>query len=100
MNDNQIFKMQSFMCFPHFKLKLFFISGDDKVKTERELPPFIYGRDFKCQNFDYKQHQYFHVHGGIEFDISTHPVESALDEFKVFELLVLLGYFVVSAVFL
>nr|BAC26765.1 unnamed protein product [Mus musculus] len=56
--------------------------SDDKVKTERELPPFIYGRDFKCQNFDYKQHQYFHVHGGIEFDISTHPVESALDEFK------------------
>ncbi|XP_052047796.1 ankyrin and armadillo repeat-containing protein [Apodemus sylvaticus] len=56
--------------------------SDDKVKTERELPPFIYGRDFKCQNFDYKEHQYFHVHGGIEFDISTNPVESALDEFK------------------
>ncbi|XP_027252631.1 ankyrin and armadillo repeat-containing protein isoform X3 [Cricetulus griseus] len=56
--------------------------SDDKVKTERELPPFIYGRDFKCQNFDYKEHQYFHVHGGIEFDISTSPVESALDEFQ------------------
>ncbi|XP_059134001.1 ankyrin and armadillo repeat-containing protein isoform X1 [Peromyscus eremicus] len=56
--------------------------SDDKVKTERELPPFIYGRDFKCQNFDYKEHQYFHVHGGIEFDISTNPVESALDDFK------------------
>ncbi|XP_034353178.1 ankyrin and armadillo repeat-containing protein isoform X2 [Arvicanthis niloticus] len=56
--------------------------SDDKVKTERELPPFIYGRDFKCQNFDYKEHQYFHVHGGIEFDISTNPVENALDEFK------------------
>ncbi|XP_036029052.1 ankyrin and armadillo repeat-containing protein [Onychomys torridus] len=56
--------------------------SDDKVKTERELPPFIYGRDFKCQNFDYKEHQYFHVHGGIEFDISTNPVENALDDFK------------------
>ncbi|XP_021499784.1 ankyrin and armadillo repeat-containing protein isoform X1 [Meriones unguiculatus] len=56
--------------------------SDDKVKTERELPPFIYGRDFKCQNFDYKENQYFHVHGGIEFDISTNPVESALDDFK------------------
>nr|XP_048311970.1 ankyrin and armadillo repeat-containing protein isoform X2 [Myodes glareolus] len=56
--------------------------SDDKVKTERELPPFIYGRDFKCQNFDYKENQYFHVHGGIEFDISTNPVENALDDFK------------------
>ncbi|CAO2616248.1 Ankyrin and armadillo repeat-containing protein [Lemmus lemmus] len=56
--------------------------SDDKVKTERELPPFIYGRDFKCQNFDYKENQYFHVHGGIEFDISTSPVENALDDFK------------------
>ena len=67
-----------------------------------ENPLVLEQPDLGVQNlaFDYKQHQYFHVHGGIEFDISTHPVESALDEFKVFELLVLLGYFVVSAVFL
>lgn len=75
--------MQSSMCCSRFKWKFLFISGDDKVKTERELPPFIYGRDFKCQNFDYKENQYFHVHGGIEFDISTNPVENALDDFKV-----------------
>ncbi|KAM5279578.1 ankyrin and armadillo repeat-containing protein [Ctenodactylus gundi] len=56
--------------------------SDDKVKTERELPPFIYGRDFKCQNFHYKENQYFHVHGGIEFDISTSPVENAREYFK------------------
>ncbi|XP_008591650.1 PREDICTED: ankyrin and armadillo repeat-containing protein [Galeopterus variegatus] len=56
--------------------------SDDKVKTERELPPFIYGRDFKCQNFHYKENQYFHVHGGIEFDISTPSVENALEDFK------------------
>ncbi|XP_060033567.1 ankyrin and armadillo repeat-containing protein isoform X1 [Erinaceus europaeus] len=56
--------------------------SDDKVKTERELPPFIYGRDFKCQNFHYKEDQYFHVHGGIEFDISTPSIENALDDFK------------------
>uniref|UniRef100_A0A8C0WKP3 Ankyrin and armadillo repeat-containing protein n=1 Tax=Castor canadensis TaxID=51338 RepID=A0A8C0WKP3_CASCN len=56
--------------------------SDDKVKTERELPPFIYGRDFKCQNFHYKENQYFHVHGGIEFDISTPPIENALEDFK------------------
>eukprot|EP00070_Physeter_catodon_P028883 XP_028335777.1 ankyrin and armadillo repeat-containing protein isoform X8 [Physeter catodon] len=56
--------------------------SDDKVKTERELPPFIYGRDFKCQNFHYKEDQYFHVHGGIEFDISTPSIENALEDFK------------------
>ncbi|XP_060478334.1 ankyrin and armadillo repeat-containing protein isoform X1 [Panthera onca] len=56
--------------------------SDDKVKTERELPPFIYGRDFKCQHFHYKEDQYFHVHGGIEFDISTPSVENALEDFK------------------
>ncbi|XP_037706099.1 ankyrin and armadillo repeat-containing protein [Choloepus didactylus] len=56
--------------------------SDDKVKTERELPPFIYGQDFKCQNFHYKENQYFHVHGGIEFDISTPPIEDAMEDFK------------------
>ncbi|XP_006864131.1 PREDICTED: ankyrin and armadillo repeat-containing protein [Chrysochloris asiatica] len=56
--------------------------SDDKVKTERELPPFIFGQDFKCQNFHYKENQYFHVHGGIEFDISTPPIENALEEFQ------------------
>ncbi|XP_045874132.1 ankyrin and armadillo repeat-containing protein [Meles meles] len=56
--------------------------SDDKVKTERELPPFIYGPDFKCQHFHYKEDQYFHVHGGIEFDISTPSIENALEDFK------------------
>uniref|UniRef100_A0A8C8YVN0 Ankyrin and armadillo repeat containing n=1 Tax=Prolemur simus TaxID=1328070 RepID=A0A8C8YVN0_PROSS len=56
--------------------------SDDKVKTERELPPFIYGRDFKCQHFHYRENKYFHVHGGIEFDISTSPIENALEDFK------------------
>ncbi|KAI4544009.1 hypothetical protein MG293_004275 [Ovis ammon polii] len=70
------------------KMKVPYLSGllppfsDDKVKTERELPPFIYGRDFKCQNFHYKEDQYFHVHGGIEFDISTPSIENALEDFK------------------
>ncbi|KAM6178388.1 ankyrin and armadillo repeat-containing protein [Rhynchocyon petersi] len=56
--------------------------SDDKVKTERELPPFIYGQDFKCQNFHYKENQYFHVHGGVEFDISTPPIENAVEDFQ------------------
>ncbi|XP_016070083.1 PREDICTED: ankyrin and armadillo repeat-containing protein [Miniopterus natalensis] len=56
--------------------------SDDKVKTERELPPFIYGPDFKCQNFHYPKHQYFHVHGGIEFDITTPSIENTSEDFK------------------
>ncbi|XP_021105889.1 ankyrin and armadillo repeat-containing protein-like isoform X2 [Heterocephalus glaber] len=76
------------------KMKIPYLSSllqpfsDDKVKTERELPPFIYGRDFKCQNFHYKENQYFHVHGGIEFDITTPSIENALDDFKVYVIVV------------
>ncbi|CAK6448076.1 unnamed protein product [Pipistrellus nathusii] len=56
--------------------------SDDKVKTERELPPFMYGPDFKCRNFQYTKHQHFHVHGGIEFDITTPAIEDALKVFQ------------------
>ncbi|XP_060113038.1 ankyrin and armadillo repeat-containing protein [Heteronotia binoei] len=56
--------------------------SDDKVKTERELPPFLLGSDFKCQHFTYAQNQYFHLHGGIEFDVGTPPLEDISDEIK------------------
>ncbi|XP_054826109.1 ankyrin and armadillo repeat-containing protein [Eublepharis macularius] len=56
--------------------------SDDKVKTERELPPILFGPDFKCQHFTYAQNQYFHLHGGIEFDIGTPSVEDISDEIK------------------
>ncbi|KAG8124825.1 hypothetical protein E2320_020195 [Naja naja] len=56
--------------------------SDDKVKTERELPPFLLGTDFKCQHFLYAQDQYFHLHGGIEFDIGTPSVEEVSKEVK------------------
>uniref|UniRef100_A0A7M4FYS3 Ankyrin and armadillo repeat containing n=1 Tax=Crocodylus porosus TaxID=8502 RepID=A0A7M4FYS3_CROPO len=57
--------------------------SDDKVKTERELPPFLLGPDFKCQHFQCAQNEYFHVHGGIEFDVGTPSVEDVLEEIKV-----------------
>ncbi|XP_061468883.1 ankyrin and armadillo repeat-containing protein [Rhineura floridana] len=56
--------------------------SDDKVKTERELPPLLLGPDFKCQHFVYAQNQYFHLHGGIEYDIGTPSVEEVSDEIK------------------
>ncbi|KAH0621577.1 hypothetical protein JD844_023038 [Phrynosoma platyrhinos] len=51
--------------------------SDDKVKTERELPPLLLGPDFKCQHFVYPHNRYFHLHGGIEFDIGTPTVKDA-----------------------
>uniref|UniRef100_A0A674IDF7 Ankyrin and armadillo repeat containing n=1 Tax=Terrapene triunguis TaxID=2587831 RepID=A0A674IDF7_9SAUR len=56
--------------------------SDDKVKTERELPPFVFGPDFKCQHFHYIKNEYFHVHGGIEFDVGTPSLEDVSEKIK------------------
>uniref|UniRef100_H9GL06 Ankyrin and armadillo repeat containing n=1 Tax=Anolis carolinensis TaxID=28377 RepID=H9GL06_ANOCA len=56
--------------------------SDDKVKTEREFPPILLGPDFKCQHFMYPQNRYFHLHGGIEFDIGTPSVGNVSEEIK------------------
>ncbi|KAJ1186968.1 hypothetical protein NDU88_003747 [Pleurodeles waltl] len=56
--------------------------SDDKVKTERELPPLMLGPDFTCQHFQYSQNEYFHLHGGIEIDIGTPSLEDVSDEIK------------------
>ncbi|KAM4697814.1 ankyrin and armadillo repeat-containing protein [Rhinophrynus dorsalis] len=55
---------------------------DDKVKTERELPPIMLGQDFTCQHFQYEPNQYFHLHGGIEFDLGTPFLEQTSLEIK------------------
>ncbi|PIO22464.1 hypothetical protein AB205_0073650 [Aquarana catesbeiana] len=56
--------------------------SDDKVKTEREFPPLMQGQDFKCQHFQYTSNEYFHLHGGIEFDLGTPPLQSVSEEIK------------------
>ncbi|KAM3916003.1 ankyrin and armadillo repeat-containing protein [Leptodactylus fuscus] len=50
--------------------------SDDKVRTERELPPLMLGVNYKCQHFQYSPDEYFHLHGGIEFDLGTPPLEN------------------------
>ncbi|KAM9305578.1 ankyrin and armadillo repeat-containing protein [Gastrophryne carolinensis] len=57
--------------------------SDDKVKTERELPPLILGQDFKCQHFQYSLEEYFHLHGGIEFDTGTPTLEDVSEDIKL-----------------
>ncbi|XP_063788987.1 ankyrin and armadillo repeat-containing protein isoform X3 [Pseudophryne corroboree] len=56
--------------------------SDDKVRTERELPPLMLGQEFKCQHFQYSPNEYFHLHGGIEFDLGTPPLENTSEEIK------------------
>ncbi|XP_078083839.1 ankyrin and armadillo repeat-containing protein [Mustelus asterias] len=54
----------------------------DKLKTERELPPLLLGQDFKCKHFLYTANEYFHLHGGIEFDIGTPALEDVPESIK------------------
>ncbi|XP_050975889.1 ankyrin and armadillo repeat-containing protein isoform X1 [Labeo rohita] len=57
--------------------------SDDKLKTEREVPPHLLGPDFACKHFPQKGNQYFHLHGGIEFDVGTPPLDDITEEMKV-----------------
>ncbi|XP_051885955.1 ankyrin and armadillo repeat-containing protein [Pristis pectinata] len=57
--------------------------SDEKLKTEREFPPLLLGPDFKCRHFQYKTNEYFHLHGGIEFDIGTPALEDMPSAIKV-----------------
>ncbi|KAM4626878.1 ankyrin and armadillo repeat-containing protein [Discoglossus pictus] len=59
--------------------------SDDKVKTERELPPLLLGPEFKCQHFHYPPDEYFHLHGGIEFDLGTPSLELASEIKEVYK---------------
>ncbi|XP_051563908.1 ankyrin and armadillo repeat-containing protein-like [Myxocyprinus asiaticus] len=56
--------------------------SEDKLKTERELPPHVLGPDFACKHFLYQQDQYFHLHGGIEFDVGTPALDDITEEMK------------------
>ncbi|XP_042192389.1 ankyrin and armadillo repeat-containing protein [Callorhinchus milii] len=56
--------------------------SDEKLKTDRILPPFLLGESFRCQHFTYPPNQYFHLHGGIEFDLGTPPITYFSREMK------------------
>jgi hypothetical protein len=66
-----------------------FMSGDD-VRTERELPPLMMHPDFKCKTFDFKTSgeekgdKYFHLHGGIQFELETVLINQQCSEFVEF----------------
>ncbi|OCT63921.1 ankyrin and armadillo repeat-containing protein [Xenopus laevis] len=56
--------------------------SDDNLKTERELPPLMLGENFACQHFQYRENEYFHLHGGIEFDLGTPSLEVPSEDIK------------------
>ncbi|XP_076858454.1 ankyrin and armadillo repeat-containing protein isoform X2 [Brachyhypopomus gauderio] len=55
---------------------------EDKLKTERELPPLLLGPEFSCKHFPFKPDQYFHLHGAIEFDVGTPELGDITEEMK------------------
>ncbi|XP_070566344.1 ankyrin and armadillo repeat-containing protein-like isoform X3 [Ptychodera flava] len=61
----------------------------DECRTERELPPLMLGKDFKCKNFDFLN-KYFHLHGGIQIDCEPYPVsdpsQEVIDAFEELQL--------------
>uniref|UniRef100_A0A2C9KYG2 Uncharacterized protein n=1 Tax=Biomphalaria glabrata TaxID=6526 RepID=A0A2C9KYG2_BIOGL len=55
--------------------------NSDECRTERELPPLMVGPDFKCKNF-MAEDTYFHLHGGINFDLETDFMEDGPEELE------------------
>ena len=56
--------------------------GSDELRTEKEFPPHIVGKNFKCKNFDFGE-EYFGFHGRMGFDVETKqlgPAECSLVE--------------------
>ncbi|KAG8432789.1 hypothetical protein GDO86_017145, partial [Hymenochirus boettgeri] len=56
--------------------------SDDKLKTERELPPLMLGQNFACKHFHYQANEYFHLHGGIELDLGTPSLKQPSEVIK------------------
>uniref|UniRef100_A0ACB8G017 Uncharacterized protein n=1 Tax=Sphaerodactylus townsendi TaxID=933632 RepID=A0ACB8G017_9SAUR len=73
----------------YLKLMSFLVPFMAALKRKNKIPnlnrllqPYS---DFKCQHFTYAHNQYFHLHGGIEFDIGTPSVEEIPNEIKIQE---------------
>ncbi|XP_039613835.1 ankyrin and armadillo repeat-containing protein [Polypterus senegalus] len=56
--------------------------SEDKLKTEREFPPLLLGPEFRCPHFQLEPNTYCHLHGGIEFEVGTPPMEEVSKEVK------------------
>lgn len=55
----------------------FIFQGED-VRTERELAPMIYLRKHSSDIFPIERETMFHLHGGIQFEYETSPMNDKL----------------------
>lgn len=62
------------MRIPNLNNLLEVITGDD-VHTERKLPPLMLASDFKSKNLMFSHEKYFNLHGGIQFEMETCPLD-------------------------
>ncbi|CAF1213803.1 unnamed protein product [Adineta steineri] len=62
---------------PNLNRLLPMITGDE-VRTERELPPFIYFKKDPSNVFPFENETMFHLHGGIQFEYETGPLNDKL----------------------
>jgi hypothetical protein len=60
----------------------FFISIGDDVRTERELPPFIYPKKQSLNTFPVERETMFHLHGGIQFEYETGSLNDKLSQYE------------------
>lgn len=54
--------------------------GED-VRTERDLPPFIYGKKQSFNTFPIESEKEFHLHGGIQFEYETKSFNDQLPQY-------------------
>ncbi len=57
-----------------------FVSIGDEVRTERELPPFTYFQSQSSTIFPLERETMFHLHGGIQFEYETGPLNDQLSQ--------------------
>ena len=53
--------------------------SSDEMRTDKEFPPHILGKNFKCKHFNFKD-DYFGLNGRMGFDPETKPVENSEDK--------------------
>ncbi|CAF1396020.1 unnamed protein product [Adineta ricciae] len=65
---------------PNMNRLLPMLTGDE-VRTERELPPFIYYKNSSSKNiFPIESETMFHLHGGIQFEYETAALNDKLPQ--------------------
>lgn len=63
-----------------FRRRFFLFHQGDDIRTERELPPFIYSKKHSSDIFPIERETMFHLHGGIQFEYETSSLNDQLSQ--------------------